>query len=98
MLVRAEEQRDCAAVHAVNAAAIETSGEARLVARLREEAEPVVSLVAEEDDEVVGHIMFSLGSDSNPLRASNSFVNSTFRTKRLWPSSSNRDSWLTPSV
>ena len=59
MLIRAEEQGDWAAVHAVNAAAFETSGEARLVARLREEAQPVVSLVADENDEVVGHVMFS---------------------------------------
>jgi len=38
MLIRAEEEKDRAAVHAVNESAFETSAEARLVARLREEA------------------------------------------------------------
>ena len=59
MLIRAEEQRDWAAVHAVNVSAFETTAEARLVARLREEAEPVISLVAEEEGEIVGHIILS---------------------------------------
>ena len=59
MLIRAEEERDRAAVRLVNESAFETSGEARLVARLREEAQPMISLVAVENDEVVGHIMFS---------------------------------------
>ena len=59
MLIRAEEKQDWTAVQAVNESAFETPTEARLVARLREEAQPVVSLVAEEGDEVVGHIMFS---------------------------------------
>ena len=59
MLIRADEKKDWAAVHAVNASAFETSAEARLVARLREEAQPVVSLVAAEDGEIVGNIIFS---------------------------------------
>jgi putative acetyltransferase len=59
MLIRAEEDKDSAAVHAINTAAFETSGEARLAAILREEAQPVISLVAEENDEVVGHILLS---------------------------------------
>lgn len=59
MLVRAEQERDRAAVHAVNVAAFETSSEADLVDALREQAEPVVSLVAEDNGVIVGHIMFS---------------------------------------
>ena len=59
MLIRAEEEKDWAAVHAVNASAFETSAEARLVTRLREEAQPLVSLVAEEHGEIVGHIILS---------------------------------------
>lgn len=59
MVIRAEERKDWAAIHAVNASAFETSAEARLVARLRQEAQPVISLIAEEDDEIIGHTMFS---------------------------------------
>ena len=59
MLIRAEEEKDWVAVHAVNASAFETDAEARLVARLREQAQPVVSLVAEDDGQIVGHIIFS---------------------------------------
>ena len=58
-LVRDEEQRDWAAVHAVNASAFETPAEANLVDALREQAHPIVSLVAVEAETVVGHIMFS---------------------------------------
>jgi len=59
MLIRTEEQRDRAEVHAVNVSAFETSAEADLVDALREQAKPVVSLVAEDDGTVVGHILFS---------------------------------------
>jgi len=59
MLVRAEEQRDHAAVHSVNVAAFGRSAEAHLVDVLREQARPYVSLVAEDNGMVVGHIMFS---------------------------------------
>jgi putative acetyltransferase len=59
MLIRAEERKDRAAVHAVNLAAFETPSEANLVDALREQAQPVVSLVAEEDGAITGHIMFS---------------------------------------
>lgn len=59
MLIRAEQEGDRAAVHAVNLAAFETSAEADLVGALREQAEPVISLVAEDNGAIVGHIMFS---------------------------------------
>ena len=59
MLIRAEEQRDWAAVHAVNVSAFETPSEANLVDALREQAQPLVSLIAEDNGAVVGHIMFS---------------------------------------
>ena len=59
MLIRAEEEADRAAVYAVNESAFETPAEAQLVDALREQAQPVVSLVAENDGKVVGHIMFS---------------------------------------
>jgi putative acetyltransferase len=57
--IRAESPDDRAAVFAVNRAAFESDAEARLVDRLRLEADPVVSLVAEVDACIVGHILFS---------------------------------------
>lgn len=59
MLIRAEQDNDRAAVYAVNASAFETPLEANLVDALREQAAPVVSLVAEDNGAIVGHIMFS---------------------------------------
>ena len=59
MLIRAEEQRDRAAVHAVNVSAFETPAEANLVDALRDQAQPLVSLIAEDNGAIVGHIMFS---------------------------------------
>ena len=59
MLIRAEAHADRKAVHAVNTHAFETAAEAHLVDALRERAKPVVSLVAEHEDTIVGHIMFS---------------------------------------
>ena len=58
-MIRAEEAHDRAAIHAVNAAAFGTSAEANLVEALREQAAPLISLVALEGDAVVGHILFS---------------------------------------
>lgn len=59
MLIRAEKDCDRDTVHAVNMSAFETRFEADLVDALRQQAQPVVSLVAEENGEVIGHIMFS---------------------------------------
>ena len=59
MLIRAEKENDRDAVYAVNVSAFETPSEANLVDALLEQAQPVVSLVAEDNGEVVGHIMFS---------------------------------------
>ena len=58
-MIRAEAEIDGAAVRAVNTEAFETTAEADLVDALREGAQPVVSLVAEHDGRIVGHIMFS---------------------------------------
>ena len=46
-------------VHEVNIAAFDTDGEAELVDMLRELPGPVISLVAELDGVVVGHILFT---------------------------------------
>ncbi|TNF99764.1 MAG: N-acetyltransferase [Gammaproteobacteria bacterium] len=59
MLIRTEEPEDRAAIHAVNVSAFDTPAEADLVDILRKEADPVVSLVAEDTKIVMGHIMFS---------------------------------------
>ena len=58
MQVRAEEPADIPHVHALNCAAFESPTEARIVDALRGQPD-VISLVAEEDGQVVGHIMFS---------------------------------------
>jgi putative acetyltransferase len=59
MLIRNEGENDRAAVHSLNASAFDTSSEADLVDALREQANPVVSIVAEDRGEIVGHILFS---------------------------------------
>lgn len=59
MIVRDEEEKDWAAVHALNASAFETPTEADLVDALRQQVSPLVSLVAEIDLAIVGHILFS---------------------------------------
>jgi putative acetyltransferase len=59
MLIRAERRNDKAAIYEVNVSAFETPAEAELVDALREQAEPFISLVAEDADEIIGHIVFS---------------------------------------
>jgi hypothetical protein len=57
--IRAERADDVAAIHALNAAAFPTDLEARLVDLLRAAGHLSVSLVATEDEQVVGHVAFS---------------------------------------
>lgn len=59
MQIRPEQPADRPAIHALNASAFDTAAEADLVDALRERAHPIVSLVADDDGEVVGHILFS---------------------------------------
>ncbi len=59
MNIRSEEPADVSAVRAVNEAAFESSAEAGIVDTLRKRPESLVSLVAELDGELVGHILFS---------------------------------------
>ncbi|MDZ7773165.1 MAG: N-acetyltransferase [Balneolaceae bacterium] len=67
MVIRKEEPKDHGAVRALNTAAFESTSEAALVERLRRETEPTISLVAEEDGEIVGHIFFSpVSIDGHP--------------------------------
>ena len=67
MKIRPEVEQDREAVYALNRAAFESNTEADLVNALRIQANPNISLVAEEAGEIVGHIMFSpatLSADS----------------------------------
>jgi putative acetyltransferase len=59
MRIRPETDADRAAIHAVNKAAFPTPAEADLVEVLRRRTVQLVSLVAEVDGEIVGHILFS---------------------------------------
>jgi putative acetyltransferase len=58
-LIRPEEEGDRTAVHALNTRAFESAAEARLVDALREGARPVISLVAQHEEGIIGHILFS---------------------------------------
>ena len=57
--IRPEEPRDHAAVREINLRAFETTLEADLVDAVRPTARPMVSLVAEVEGAVVGHILFT---------------------------------------
>lgn len=70
MTIRPELPTDVEAVRELNRAAFEGPDEARIVDALRGTAAPLVSLVAETDGTVVGHILFSpvtLATASPPL-------------------------------
>jgi len=62
VLIRVEVPSDIKAIDAVNRAAFGGAEEAELVARLRATGEFVLSLVAERDGELVGHVAFSSAS------------------------------------
>jgi putative acetyltransferase len=57
--IRREERADARAVGEVNTLAFGQPDEAALVARLRERARPYLGLVALDDREIVGHILFT---------------------------------------
>src|SRR5687768_7144715 len=59
MRIRREEAQDIPKIHALNVAAFGSTVEANIVDVLRSDAPGVVSLVADDNGEVVGHIMFS---------------------------------------
>ena len=65
-VIRDERATDVAAIRRVNIAAFEADDEADLVDQLRTDGDVVVSLVAELDATIVGHILFSrLSVDAN---------------------------------
>jgi putative acetyltransferase len=59
VIIRGEEPRDAAAVRRVNELAFGQPTEANLVEALRDSGAVLLSLVAEVEREVVGHILFS---------------------------------------
>lgn len=59
MHIRVEEATDIPWIHALNRAAFESATEATIVDALRVRAVDWISLVAEDDHHIVGHIMFS---------------------------------------
>ncbi len=59
MEIRKERPTDIAAIRHVNQQAFGTNAEAAIVDVVRAQAQPIISLVAEDDGEIVGHIMFS---------------------------------------
>ncbi len=58
-IIRPEATADHSRVREINTLAFETDSEAVLVENLRREAQPLISLVAEFGDDVVGHILFT---------------------------------------
>ncbi len=58
-IIRPERPTDHARVHEIHKLAFETEAEAELVDGLRREVTPIISLVAEMDNEIVGHILFT---------------------------------------
>lgn len=58
-LIRLEKKSDCAAIHELNSLAFPSQAEANLVDRLRKEACPFLSLVADQKNSLVGHLVFS---------------------------------------
>ena len=59
MRIRLERLSDLDAIRAVNRAAFGADVEANLVDALRREASPIISLVADDEGAVIGHVMFS---------------------------------------
>jgi putative acetyltransferase len=65
--IRPEAPSDAPSVHALLTEAFPTGAEAALVARLRTDGDVVLSLVAQAEDGVIGHVLFS--RMSAPFRA-----------------------------
>ena len=65
-MIRFENSQDRAAVYAINKAAFGRPDEADLVDRLREDGVVLTSFVAELENRVVGHILFSRMSIETP--------------------------------
>lgn len=71
MIIRKEQPSDIEQIWHINAEAFDTDTEANLVNTLRNTGCPYISLVAEADDKIVGHILFTaveLSDNENNLK------------------------------
>jgi len=59
MIIREEKATDISKIWKINEAAFDTDAEANLVNALRDSNIPFISLVAEENGELAGHILFT---------------------------------------
>ncbi|MEE9554589.1 MAG: N-acetyltransferase [candidate division Zixibacteria bacterium] len=59
MIIRSEQSSDIEEIRRINIEAFGSEPEADLVEALRDSGIPLISLVAEKDDELIGHILFS---------------------------------------
>lgn len=59
MNIRKETTNDITKIHQIYSTAFETNAEADLVDRLRDSGVPIISLVAEVDGKLLGHILFT---------------------------------------
>ena len=66
LTIRPETSADHAAIGEVSRLAFGGEGESRLVDALREGGHARISLVAEEDDRIIGHILFSVLTIATP--------------------------------
>lgn len=57
--IRPEEPQDYEIVYKINRRAFDSLDEAEIVKKVRHHSGPIISLVAEIDSQIVGHIMFS---------------------------------------
>jgi putative acetyltransferase len=69
IVIRNEEQKDIEAVREIVRTAFPTPAESRLVDALRDNGKAVISLVAEQDQNIVGYILFSPVSTTPPVEA-----------------------------
>lgn len=65
VIIREETMDDIDRIFQINSQAFETAAEAQLVNRLREQAEPFLSLVAERDGILLGHLLLTPVSLNN---------------------------------
>jgi putative acetyltransferase len=68
MQIREETTSDLLAIHRVHELAFDSSAEAQLVDLLRSRGVAAISLVAEDEGEIIGHILFSPVSIDPPDR------------------------------
>lgn len=59
LIIRLETPEDISAIYQVNQLAFDRENEARLVDNLRSSGAIILSLVAQMDDRIIGHILFS---------------------------------------